>query len=91
MASAGIALEDAKKARETYAARKEQQAKQPKQLASAQVLPSRELQNEVVQHEHVNLRFWISLLVALGLHITLGGGFHTSQISQETLGNHENP
>ena len=29
--------------------------------------------------------------VGLGLHITLGGGFHTSQISQETLGNHENP
>ena len=23
----------------------------------------------------------------VGLHITLGGGFHTSQISQETLGN----
>ena len=27
----------------------------------------------------------------VGLHITLGGGFHTSQISEETLGNHENP
>ena len=27
----------------------------------------------------------------LGSHITLGGGFHTSQISQETLGNPEIP
>ena len=27
----------------------------------------------------------------VGSHITLGGGFHTSQISQETLGNLENP
>ena len=27
----------------------------------------------------------------LGLHITLGGGFNTSQISQKPLGNHENP
>ena len=26
-----------------------------------------------------------------GLHITLGGGFNTSQISQKPLGNHENP
>ena len=26
-------------------------------------------------------------LLYLGLHITLGGGFHTSQISQETMGN----
>ena len=27
----------------------------------------------------------------VGLHITLGGGFNTSQISQKPLGNHENP
>ena len=27
----------------------------------------------------------------LGLHITLGGGFNTSQIFQKPLGNHENP
>ena len=62
MASAGIALEDAKKAREKYAAELELKAKQPKQLAPAQVLPRRELQNEVAQQ--VNLRFWISLWVA---------------------------
>ena len=29
--------------------------------------------------------------LCLGLRITLGGGGSTSQISQETLGNHENP
>ena len=33
----------------------------------------------------------VAMQFALGLHITLGGGFHTSQISQESLGNHENP
>ena len=28
---------------------------------------------------------------SLGLHLTLGGGFNTSQISQKPLENHQNP
>mgnify|MGYP002038193180 CR=1 FL=1 len=33
----------------------------------------------------------INKVTVVGLHITLGGGRDTSQISPETLGNHENP
>ena len=39
-------------------------------------------------HPHTpGSREWLPL----GPHITLGGGFDNSQISQESLGNHENP